>query len=284
MTQATHPADNFFGGAPSLTYGNIHQDTTWLNRWRGGLITEDPVQSQQTDMNTGVPKFWDVERTRPMMQLVVTLVCDGSGPAAEKGLPTDERTGPNDDGRRRLFVKGKDLTQAIQKAFRDKNAPGLRVGGHLYVCWTGTRPGSIGGPARTWNAVYFPPDGGQAQYFHGMENTPQPGGVVTNPAAPVSDPWGAQTPPQTGSQPAYAQQAGPAPQWQSPSGPAGPAPQPPTNPYGHNPAGSPGQQAYAAQNPYGGVQADPVQQAYGAAQGTAPAPAAQPSGSADPWA
>lgn len=79
---------------------------------------ESAVVSQQTDID-GSLKTWD--DGNPRMQIVVTLA-------------TDERddTIENDDGSRRVFVKGQMLT-AFKDALRTAGAKAPEVGGTLAI-------------------------------------------------------------------------------------------------------------------------------------------------------
>ncbi|MFD6531550.1 hypothetical protein [Streptomyces sp. NPDC060184] len=119
MTSPTPPSANDFlmggGGAPSAAFptpGTIV----------GGTITETPVVQQQRDLKDGSPKFWS--DGNPMMQMVVTVQTEQRDPG-----------NPDDDGKRRLFVKGQ-MKNAIADAVRAAGAPGLQVGGVLEVAYT----------------------------------------------------------------------------------------------------------------------------------------------------
>jgi hypothetical protein len=201
--------DNFFGGAPGLSWpkanNGAYTDTRLLGVARGGLIVDDPTVQVMTDMQTQATLYWDAERTRPKQQMVVTLLCDGRGPGQ------DERDG--DDGRRRLYIRS-GLVKAVREALQKVGATGLRQGGELYVAWIGEKPAQKKGndPARVWAAQYIPPAVG----------LPDSGGPA---GAPSSNPFGG--PVVTG---APAQQQQPADPWGGPQapGPAGP----PANPFG----------------------------------------------------
>ena len=110
-----------------------------------GTITETPDLRQQTDFDTNAPLFWD--DGKPKMQLVVTLATDQRDPS-----------NPDDDGIRRLYVKGK-LQQAVAGAIRKAGAKGLEVGGTLTVAYIGDdepkRKGMSG--AKLYTADYASP-------------------------------------------------------------------------------------------------------------------------------
>lgn len=137
------------GGAPSAKFPTV--GTTI-----GGAITEQPVVQQQRDPKDGSPKYWN--DGNPMMQLVVTVQTDQRDPGVAE-----------DDGRRRIFVKGQ-MKTAIQDAVKQANGRGLEVGGVLSVTYV--RDGEKSNPAfnapKVYQATYKPaataelerPDGG----------------------------------------------------------------------------------------------------------------------------
>jgi hypothetical protein len=84
-------------------------------------IIESAVVEQQRDIETGLPKTWD--DGNPMMQLVVTL-------------DTDERESGEDDGKRRLFVKGQ-MRAAVVDALKAAGVKAIEVGGTLAVKYSG---------------------------------------------------------------------------------------------------------------------------------------------------
>lgn len=216
----TNASDSFFGSGEGLNYP-LGSEAQWVGRVRGGRIITEPREQQQIDINTKQPKFWDEGKTRPMMQLVFTVVCDGSGQAAANGWATDERKDAQDNGYRLMYIKGKDLTEAVGSEITRHRVQGLRIGDEIYNVWTGERPGKGGiGKARTWACKLFPGtavESNQAQFFG---NEAQP--------APAAAPNG------------FAQG------YQQPGNPTGAAPHPSQFGYGHNPAQSPGGQAHAA--------------------------------------
>jgi hypothetical protein len=113
--------------------------------------------------------------------MVVTLRCDGS-----RGGALDERKDANDDGKRRLYIRGY-MVPAVREALQRVSAPGLRQGGELYVVWIDEKPSKTKGfdPARVWAANYVPPS-----------VTVPDGGASTQPTqglsgAPAANPFGA---------------------------------------------------------------------------------------------
>src|SRR4051794_6202440 len=95
---STPTADQFLmgGGVASAKFERIGDFVV-------GTVAEEPEVRQQTDLTTGTLKVWD--DGRPMLQLVVTL-------------QTEQRDGADDDGLRRVYVKGKSLTDAVRDAVR----------------------------------------------------------------------------------------------------------------------------------------------------------------------
>lgn len=233
----------FSGGAKSMSFG-VMGDNTWLNKLRGGPITDISDEKIQTDWKTGVPS------PQGKTQVIVTTECTGGGPLLKAayasdpkvravidrlGAPVDERTDPGDDGRRGMYVKG-NMRFDIGNKLREIGEKEPYVGGELYLAMTGTRQ-TPSGPGRTFEVLYFPPAAGSVA-----------GGFYDSSAQQAAP----QTPPAQGN--AYG--------------------------YGHNPQGSPGQQAYAQQSAppaFGGgaPQAQPP-----AAPPAAPAAPADPWGAA----
>jgi hypothetical protein len=109
-----------------------------------GRITEKPTVEQQKDFSTGAPKFWD--DGSPQMQLVVTLATAERDPAV-----------PDDDGARRLYVKGQ-MKTAVAQAVRSSGARGLEVGGTLSVTYTanGEQKNPRFNPPKNFTASYTP--------------------------------------------------------------------------------------------------------------------------------
>lgn len=127
------------GGATSAKFDTVGASVT-------GTI-EDLSASQQTDFTTGELKTW--ANGDPMMQVVVTLATDQRDPDV-----TD------DDGVRKVYVKGKSLTAAVRDAVRRAGAKGLEPGGVLTVTYTGDGPQERRGmnPPKLYSATYAKPD------------------------------------------------------------------------------------------------------------------------------
>lgn len=152
QTQPMPSADDFLmggGGAPTAKFPTPGTSV-------GGRITEKPTVEQQRDISTGDKKFWS--DGNPMMQLVVTVQTEERDPQIEE-----------DDGRRRLFVKGQ-MKNAIADAVRAAGGRGLEVGGILTVIYSHDGTASQRGfnPPKQYTATYV-------LAATGVLNTPDPG-------------------------------------------------------------------------------------------------------------
>lgn len=160
------------GGVASAKFENVGTTIT-------GTI-EDLTASQQTDFTTGELRTWP--NGDPMMQVVVTLATDLRDPDV-----TD------DDGLRKVYVKGKSLTAAVRDAVRRAGAKGLEPGGTLTVTYTGDGVAERRGinPPKLYSATYAKPDPAAAAnaalgLAHTKEAAPAPAAAPA--AAPEVDP------------------------------------------------------------------------------------------------
>jgi hypothetical protein len=150
MTSMT-PADFFKGGggAPSFKFTNPGDTVT-------GKITDLKVV-QQTTYNPaggpGEPKKWP--SGDPMLQLNITLQTTLRDPNIE-----------DDDGRRRVYVDGRRIRQAVTDAYTKAGAEGLDVGGTYTQKFTGYDPDSKNpaNPAKLYEVTYAPPSA-SAEFF-----------------------------------------------------------------------------------------------------------------------
>lgn len=122
-------------GGRSVSFKTVN-DQVW------GVVMNSQMR-QQIDLDSQRPAFWD--DGNPKMQLVITLL-------------TEEREDDEDDGLRKVYVKGQ-MQKAIGDAVRKAKAPGIRDGGRLLVRYLGdaepTRRGYNG--AKQFFAKYEPP-------------------------------------------------------------------------------------------------------------------------------
>lgn len=110
--------------------------------WKGQITAIDV--NQQRDFKTKQLKTWP--DGNPMMQVILTIQTDVRDPAVD-----------DDDGRRRIFLGGKRIREAVTAA---RNATGakLAVGGTIAVQCTGEEPAEPGmNPAKLYVAEYKPP-------------------------------------------------------------------------------------------------------------------------------
>lgn len=147
-----------------------------------GTITEVSDARQATEYGSNELAYWDKERTRPKMQVAVTL------DTAERD-PQDA----NDTGKRTLWVvedgRSGSILSAIRQAVHQAGAGTIDIGGQLTVAFSGFDPNSKNpaNPRKIYSASYVPPA--------------PAGGMFTNQAAaqpvapaPVAQPVAASAP------------------------------------------------------------------------------------------
>lgn len=141
-------ADLFLsGGAPGQKFPEVGF------KWGGTILSWE--MSQQSDLTTGELKFW--EDGKPKMQLIITMQGEATGYTFDwNGRSFDKKTLPDDDGVRRLFVKGA-LQSAIGKAMRDVRAR-TEVGAYIEIVRTADIPPTKKGysPTQTFKAQWTP--------------------------------------------------------------------------------------------------------------------------------
>lgn len=139
------------GGAPSAKFNQIGAEVA-------GTVVATDVR-QQTDFKTGEVLTW--RDGSPRMMVVATL-------------QTQERDSHdyNDDGLRRLFIKGKSLTDAVRDAVRKAGAGGLELGGWLKVAYVadGQAADRASDPPKLYLAEFTRP---QQQAANEVLNRPQ---------------------------------------------------------------------------------------------------------------
>lgn len=174
-----------------------------------GTITEVSDARQATEYGSNELAYWDKERTRPKMQVAVTL------DTAERD-PQDA----NDTGKRTLWVvedgRSGSILSAIRQSVHQAGAGTIDIGGQLTVTFSGFDPNSKNpaNPRKIYSASYVPPA--------------PAGGMFTNqaPAQPVAQPAPAPATPAAPAPAPVAQPAAPAPVAQPVAAPATPAPVP----------------------------------------------------------
>lgn len=117
-----------------------------------GIITEVSDARQATEYGSNELAYWDKERTRPKMQVAVTL-------------DTTERDpqDANDTGKRTLWVvedgRSGSILSAIRQAVHQAGAGTIDIGGQLTVTFSGFDPNSKNpaNPRKIYSASYVPP-------------------------------------------------------------------------------------------------------------------------------
>lgn len=106
-----------------------------------GIIT-DIVAQKQTDKKTGEPKFWP--SGDPMWMAVVTLQTQERDPSIAE-----------DDGKRRVFIRGRSLTDATRDAVKDAGKKKLEKGALMSVTYTSDGPAERGNnPPKLYSVAY----------------------------------------------------------------------------------------------------------------------------------
>lgn len=140
-----------------------------------GTITEVSDARQATEFGSNEPAYWDREKTRPKMQVAVTL------DTAERD-PQDA----NDTGKRTLWVvedgRSGSILSAIRQAVHQAGAGTIDIGGQLTVAFSGFDPNSKNpaNPRKIYAASYVPP-----APAGGMFTNQAPAQPVAQPAAPA---------------------------------------------------------------------------------------------------
>ena len=141
-----------------------------------GTITEVSDARQATEFGSNEPAYWDREKTRPKMQVAVTL-------------DTTERDpqDANDTGKRTLWVvedgRSGSILSAIRQAVHQAGAGTIDIGGQLTVAFSGFDPNSKNpaNPRKVYSASYVPP-----APAGGMFTNQEPAQPVAQPAAPAT--------------------------------------------------------------------------------------------------
>jgi len=182
-----------------------------------GTITEVSDARQATEFGSNEPAYWDREKTRPKMQVAVTL-------------DTTERDpqDANDTGKRTLWVvedgRSGSILSAIRQAVHQAGAGTIDIGGQLTVAFSGFDPNSKNpaNPRKIYSASYVPPAPAGGMFTNQAPAQPAAAPaapVAPAPAAPVAQPAPAAPAP-------AAQPAAPAPVAQPVAAPAPATPAP----------------------------------------------------------
>lgn len=143
-----------------------------------GTITEVSDARQATEYGSNELAYWDKERTRPKMQVAVTL------DTTERD-PQDS----NDTGKRTLWVvedgRSGSILSAIRQAVHQAGAGTIDIGGQLTVAFSGFDPNSKNpaNPRKIYAASYVPP--APAGGMFASQAPAQPVAAPATPAAPA---------------------------------------------------------------------------------------------------
>lgn len=148
-----------------------------------GTITEVSDARQASEFGSNEPAYWDREKTRPKMQVAVTL------DSAERD-PQDA----NDTGKRTLWVvedgRSGSILSAIRQAVHQAGAGTIDIGGQLTVTFSGFDPNSKNpaNPRKIYSASYVPPApaGGMFTNQAPAPAAPVPAAPAPAPAAPAA--------------------------------------------------------------------------------------------------
>lgn len=144
-----------------------------------GTITEVSDARQATEYGSNELAYWDKERTRPKMQVAVTL------DTAERD-PQDA----NDTGKRTLWVvedgRSGSILSAIRQAVHQAGAGTIDIGGQLTVAFSGFDPNSKNpaNPRKIYSASYVPPAPAGGMFTN--QAPAQPAAAPAAPAQPVA--------------------------------------------------------------------------------------------------
>lgn len=139
---APQPTDTsgFFGGGAAISWDDRKGYVKGTPR--GGKVIDKKI-TNQTKMGTNEVIPWPDGSPRKQMELT---------------LQTAERADPQDDGQRRLFIKG-DLPRATREAMKPYGKHDIEIGAWFYAAWVDEKPSKQAGynPQKIFNAVYAPP-------------------------------------------------------------------------------------------------------------------------------
>lgn len=143
-----------------------------------GTITEVGDARQATEYGSNELAYWDKERTRPKMQVAITL------DTADRD-PQDA----NDTGKRTLWVvedgRSGSILAAIRHAVAQAGAGTIDIGGQLTVTFSGFDPNSKNpaNPRKIYTAVYQAPAPAGGMFTNQAPAQPAPAPAAPAPAA-----------------------------------------------------------------------------------------------------
>lgn len=110
---------DFFDSGPAIAA--VSFESAGINVTLKGIQTQPHETSQQTDIETGDPLWFDAEKTQPRMQAVITLATDYRNFefCSESFKERATKDGAEDDGLRKLYVRGTLKAPSLNKTLRD---------------------------------------------------------------------------------------------------------------------------------------------------------------------
>jgi hypothetical protein len=154
---STEAAAYLAGGAPSAKFDKPGDKIK-------GIVLASEL-APQTDIKTKKALYWDEERTRPKMQVIVTLQTDERDPEVA-----------GDDGARRVYIKGH-MEQAMRQAIAAVGWRGKPLeGGELGVKYVkdGIPPERGFNPPKEYIVIFTPPANQAAAAFDEDEEFGEP--------------------------------------------------------------------------------------------------------------
>lgn len=168
---APQPTDTsgFFGGGAAISWDDKKGYVRGTPR--GGKVIDKKI-TNQTKMGTNEVITWADGSPRKQMELT---------------LQTAEHADPQDDGQRRMFIKG-DLPRAAKAAMKPHGKHDIEIGSWFYAAWVDEKPSKQSGwnAQKIFNAVYAPPGAPDPMAGQPAYTASAPAPVpVPQPSAPV---------------------------------------------------------------------------------------------------
>ncbi len=141
MTQTYDANDILMGGGGPTAWKFEEPGTT-----RTGVVAAPPIARQEREYDKqnpggGALKFFP--SGDPIMGIVVEV-------------NTDERSNPDDDGKRTFYIEGRYIKEAVRNAVRASGAQKLEVGGRLTVKFTHREDPMDKRSRKYWEVTYAP--------------------------------------------------------------------------------------------------------------------------------
>jgi hypothetical protein len=186
MTETGLFANESVPYAPFKTVGAAYEGTV-VRTSRQQQTAYVPKKKRDEGVQ-GEPLWWDPKTmTKPKWVYIVTVQTDLRDPAI-----------PGDNGQRSIWIKGKQMEDAVKKAVRESGASrdGILPGGWFGLKFTHETPTESDGeevsPTKHYAATYRPPEPGATEIVAGPASA-DPWAQPQN-AFPTDNPWGTTSP------------------------------------------------------------------------------------------